>query len=84
MESPSIKPRKGSAIPGDADVVPETAMRPAPEHEDFHTGRGGGGNVHRDRSAGREREHEGLVGKARHLFGGGKKEGGGEGEGEGA
>ena len=50
-------------------------MRPGAEHENFHTGRGGGGNVHRDSSAGREHEHEGLMGKAKHLFGGGKKDG---------
>ncbi|KAF6230007.1 hypothetical protein HO133_004345 [Letharia lupina] len=79
MESPSLKPRKGSAMPGDDDVVPETAMRPEPAYENFHTGRGGEGNVHRDRPAGHE--HEGLKEKAKHLFGGGKKEGGGEGGG---
>lgn len=76
MDSPRIKPRQGSsAPPGDGDVVPETAMRPAKaEYENFHTGRGGGGNVHRDHPEGHE--HEGLKEKAKHLFGGaGKKEG---------
>lgn len=72
MESPSIKPRKGSAMPGDEDVVPETAMRPGQEHETFHTGRGGEGNVHKDRPGHGERE--GLKEKARLLFGGGKKD----------
>lgn len=82
MESPSVKPRKGSAIPGDADVVPETAMRPEGEHESFHTGRGGGGNVHKE-----GREHEGLKERARHLFGGGgakREKEGEEGEGSGS
>lgn len=83
MDSPSLKPRSGSSIPGDGDVVPETAMRAAHEHESYHVGRGGEGNTHRDRSAAAEgghvdahaREHEGLKEKAKHLFGGaGKKE----------
>ncbi len=82
MESPRIPPRKGSAVPpGDVDVVPETAMRPAgQEYENFHTGRGGGGNVHREKE-GHEHEHESLKERAKHLFGGGggKKEGEGEG-----
>lgn len=70
MDSPHIKPHQGGAHPGDVDVVPETAMRPAKaESENFHTGRGGGGNVHRE-----GHEHEGLKEKAKHLFGG-KKEG---------
>lgn len=79
MDSPSIKPHKPNATPGDADVVPETAMRPGPAYENFHTGRGGGGNVHMDHPS----EHEGFKEKAKHLFGGGKKEGNGNGEGEG-
>lgn len=29
---------------GDEDIVPETATRPAKEHENFHYGRGGAGN----------------------------------------
>jgi len=46
VESPSIKPTPSQ----DADVVPQTALR---EHqEDFHTGRGGEGNVHRDKFGG--------------------------------
>ena len=73
MESPHIKPRQGSAQPpGDTDVIPETATRPA-EYENFHTGRGGGGNVHREHPE--HKEHEGLKEKAKHLFGAGKKEG---------
>ena len=79
MDSPHIKPRQGStAPPGDGDVVPETAMRLSkPEYENYHTGRGGGGNVHRDHTEEHEHEHEheGLKEKAKHLFGVGKKEG---------
>lgn len=64
-------------MPGDSDVVPETALRPGHEHENFHTGRGGEGNVHKDRPTGHE--HEGLKERAKHLFGGGKKDREGEG-----
>ena len=46
-------------------------MRPGQAYENFHTGRGGGGNVHKDQET---HEHEGLKEKAKHLFGGGKKE----------
>ncbi len=47
------------------------------QYDNFHTGRGGEGNVHRDKSTGREtgREHEGVLKKVEHMFGGGKKEG---------
>ncbi len=79
MESPSLKPRQGSSA-GDADVVPETAMRPESEHESFHTGRGGGGNVHKDRAAGQGQGHEGLKERAKMLFGGGRKDREGDGE----
>ncbi|CAD6564261.1 MAG: hypothetical protein ASARMPREDX12_002604 [Alectoria sarmentosa] len=73
MDSPSLKPRTGSTVPGDSDVVPETALLPRHEHETFHTGRGGEGNVHKDRPT-TGHEHEGLKEKAKHLFGGGKKD----------
>lgn len=68
MDSPSMK---ATEVPGDTDVVPETAMRPT-QHENYHVGRGGEGNVHKEHATGHE--HEGLKEKAKHLFGGGKKE----------
>ncbi len=44
------------------------------QYDNFHTGRGGEGNVHRDnKPAGQE--HEGVLKKVEHMFGGGKKEG---------
>ncbi|KAG8526985.1 uncharacterized protein KY384_008414 [Bacidia gigantensis] len=49
INSPNVKPVKGQA--GDADVVPETAIRhpgEGPGYENYHTGRGGQGNVHKD------------------------------------
>lgn len=78
-------PRTGTPVTAPSsralDIVPETATRPA-EYENFHTGRGGEGNVHREKYGGhsgpqRGREgsqervghKEGLVEKARHLIG---------------
>lgn len=70
--SPGVKPTKGAA-PGDADVIPETAVRPGAGHENFHVGRGGGGNIRKEKAAGHE--GEGLVDKLKHPFqGDGKKD----------
>lgn len=68
-------------------MVPETAMRPGGEYEKFHTGRGGKGNVYREKDEEREKGEEmemekdegkgdgdgdgGLRERAKHLFGGG-------------
>ena len=52
--------------------MPETALQEKKEgYENFHVGRGGEGNVHKEKSTG----HESVVEKAKHLFGGGKKDG---------
>lgn len=78
-------PRTGTPVtspPSRAqDIVPETATRPT-EYENFHTGRGGEGNVHREKHGGHsgpQRGHEGsqergvhkegLLDKAKHLMG---------------
>ncbi|KAK0867024.1 hypothetical protein LTS02_004379 [Friedmanniomyces endolithicus] len=62
------------------EVVPETAMRSAQWYENYHTGRGGQGNVHRDAFGGhsgparKEGKGEGgLLEKAKAVFGGGGK-----------
>ncbi|KAK0269212.1 hypothetical protein LTR35_014920 [Friedmanniomyces endolithicus] len=62
------------------DVVPETAMRSAEGYENYHTGRGGQGNVHRDAFGGhsgpgrKEGKGEGgLLEKAKAVFGGAAK-----------
>lgn len=51
----------------DAEVIPEVAMRPSQEYTDYHTGRGGEGNVQR---AGQEKSkvHEGLADKLKHKL----------------
>ncbi|CAK4033635.1 Hypothetical predicted protein [Lecanosticta acicola] len=63
------------------EVVPESATRvPGKEYENFHTGRGGEGNVHREKHGGHsspQKEHagvQGLVEKAKHAVGLDKKE----------
>lgn len=69
IDSPSLRPTTDAKTAGDSDVVPETAMKPGVQYENYHVGRGGEGNVHRE-----GKEHEGLGAKAKHLFGGGHHE----------
>lgn len=61
------------------EVVPESATRVAgAEHDSFHTGRGGQGNVHKDKNDGHSKEHDlkqgGLLNKIKHVIGLDKKE----------
>ena len=70
IKSPHVKATNPSGKPGDADVVPETAIRPGAGYEKYHTGRGGEGNVHREGGG----KVEGLKEKILHPLGGGKKE----------
>ncbi|KAK0515714.1 hypothetical protein JMJ35_001748 [Cladonia borealis] len=57
ISSPGLHPTKGK-IPGDADVVPETATKVlGADYNKFHVGRGGEGNIHRE---GKEKGVEGL------------------------
>lgn len=63
--------------PRSDDVVPEPAFRTAEGHDNFHTGRGGEGNVHRKEFGGHSQaagEHkEGILEKAKHAIGLDKK-----------
>ena len=69
INSPGLKATNTHA--GDADVVPETAIRRSGEdYENYHVGRGGEGNVHREHP---EQKH-GMMDKVKEKFGG-KKEG---------
>jgi len=86
ISSPSIRPTKGKT-PGDADVVPETATKVLGEgYDNFHVGRGGEGNIHREREkeveglnngkrgeGGEGTGKEGVAEKAREMVGLGKK-----------
>ena len=47
-----MTPRSGTPVHGSEDAVPETATRSAEGYENFHTGRGGGGNIHKDKYGG--------------------------------
>ena len=68
-------PRNGSpAPPASKDYIPETATREqTPEYANFHTGRGGQGNVHMDKygghSAPQDGRRESLLDKAKHAVG---------------
>ncbi|KAK1060832.1 hypothetical protein LTR74_011523 [Friedmanniomyces endolithicus] len=73
-------PRNGTPTLRSEEVVPETAMRSSEGYENYHTGRGGQGNVHRDAFGGhsgparKEGKGEGgLLEKAKAVFGGGGK-----------
>ena len=69
-------PAPGTPPPGGSDViVPETNFKKAGEqYSDFHTGRGGAGNEHRDKYGGhskppKERKESGLLDKAKQMIG---------------
>ncbi|KAK5112517.1 hypothetical protein LTR62_004274 [Meristemomyces frigidus] len=75
-------PRNGTPVPQSQEVVTEPSMRTAEGHENFHTGRGGQGNVHIDKYGGHSApattgEH-GILNKAKHALGMDKKKEEGE------
>ncbi|KAL8842547.1 MAG: hypothetical protein Q9170_000501 [Blastenia crenularia] len=68
IESPRVK-ASNVGHSGDTDIVPETALRePGATYENYHTGRGGGGNVHKEKheEGHDDGEHEGLGEKLKH------------------
>ncbi len=70
-----------------SDAIPETAMREQhPGYDKFHTGRGGGGNIHKDKYGGhstkkeqeeaektKEGKSDGFMAKVKHALGGNKE-----------
>ena len=55
IASPCMKPTNNANTPGDDEVVPEPAVRvrhAGDDYKNYHTGRGGGGNVHREEGSG--------------------------------
>jgi hypothetical protein len=69
MGTPKLGPSAASQ-----DVIPETALRSSEGYENYHTGRGGEGNVHREKFDGHSHapkegdKKESLVDKAKHLL----------------
>ena len=65
IDSPHVKPTKaGSAH--DSDVIPEPAMHQAgTEHQNYHVGRGGEGNVHHEQG---DTAHKGLADKLKEKI----------------
>ncbi|KAF2403729.1 hypothetical protein EJ06DRAFT_470931 [Trichodelitschia bisporula] len=67
VASPKLGPTEGRRS---TDVIPETALRTDEGHENFHTGRGGGGNVHKEKYGGHTTDPSkpSIVDKAKSLF----------------
>ncbi|KAK5172000.1 uncharacterized protein LTR77_003637 [Saxophila tyrrhenica] len=63
---------------GSTDAIPEPAMRQQhPGYENFHTGRGGGGNVHKDKFGGHTSKREQEEAEERKADADKDKKGGG-------
>ncbi|KAK4550243.1 hypothetical protein LTR36_003210 [Oleoguttula mirabilis] len=71
--APMGSPRSGTPVSASEDFIPETAMRSGEGHENFHTGRGGQGNVHKEKYGGHSSPQDGrkqsIVDKAKHAIG---------------
>ncbi|KAL9636729.1 MAG: hypothetical protein Q9164_002644 [Protoblastenia rupestris] len=68
INSPGLKATHKQ--PGDSDVIPETAVRRSGDYENYHVGRGGQGNVHKEH----EGQHRGVMDKVKEKLQG-KKDG---------
>jgi hypothetical protein len=78
VPSPKVGPTAAKEQPGSVEMIPEPAMKAGEQYGDFHTGRGGEGNIHRDKYGGHSKpQHEkkegGLLEKAKHVIGLNKK-----------
>ena len=78
VPSPKVGPSAGSGQVGSVETIPEPAMKAGEQYADFHTGRAGAGNVHRDKYGGHSKaQHEkkegGLLEKAKQAIGLDKK-----------
>ncbi|GAB7354102.1 hypothetical protein MBLNU459_g4668t1 [Dothideomycetes sp. NU459] len=75
VDSPRVRPSIVGGSAASEDVIPEPAMHNPHAQENFHTGRGGGGNVHKDKYGGhshsqeKKADKESLGDKVKHLFG---------------
>ncbi|KAF2435862.1 hypothetical protein EJ08DRAFT_692437 [Tothia fuscella] len=65
VHSPQVKPERR----GSQDIIPEANLIPGEGHENFHTGRGGGGNVHKEKYGGHSHDpskpKESVIDKAK-------------------
>ncbi|KAL8805377.1 MAG: hypothetical protein Q9200_005443 [Gallowayella weberi] len=70
IDSPHVKPTNIDGPKGDIDMIPETALRePGAGYENYHTGRGGAANVHKEKHQEETGEHhEGLGEKLKHKI----------------
>ncbi|KAI4730762.1 hypothetical protein E4T49_01252 [Aureobasidium sp. EXF-10728] len=77
VDSPKVRP-VGDKSSASEDVIPEPAMRNSAGYDNFHTGRGGEGNIYKEKYGGHssapvqekeEKPHESLGDKVKHLFG---------------
>jgi len=60
-------PKVAATARTDNEAVPEVALRPSTDNENFHTGRGGGGNVHIAEDAA-PKHPEGLADKLKNKL----------------
>ncbi|POS71970.1 hypothetical protein DHEL01_v209633 [Diaporthe helianthi] len=60
----NISDNNASAPRTDKEVVPEAATRPSAENQEYHTGRGGEGNIHHAHKEAEDKgAHKGLADK---------------------
>ncbi|KAF1997610.1 hypothetical protein P154DRAFT_578719 [Amniculicola lignicola CBS 123094] len=71
-KSPRLGPQEIGEPRRSTDIVPELAQRPS--QENFHTGRGGGGNVYKEKYGGHSNPPGETIGdKVKHALGLDKK-----------
>ncbi|KAI9812409.1 MAG: hypothetical protein M1827_004640 [Pycnora praestabilis] len=70
VASPGLKPTTERR---DSEVIPETAIRrPGEEYDNYHVGRGGEGNIHKEKAT--HQQHDGLADKLKKKLFGDKKD----------
>ncbi|KAL3419017.1 hypothetical protein PVAG01_09238 [Phlyctema vagabunda] len=52
----------------DREAIPDAALRPGPEGENFHVGRGGQGNIHEAEAANKKKSPVGLADKLKNKL----------------
>lgn len=62
--SPKIEASKRT----DHEAIPESALRPSSEHDTYHTGRGGEGNIHEADKAAKPKHPVGLADKLKNKL----------------